>query len=128
VPDRPILGTPDNVGPAGGQQQRVAIVRAVATQPSLLLLDEITSSLDPELVGEVLDLVREIKHEGIPMVLATHEIDFARDIADQVLFLDAGTVAERGTPEVVLGDPRQPRTRQFLARLREPDRLHVRES
>ncbi|MBX6389240.1 MAG: amino acid ABC transporter ATP-binding protein, partial [Frankia sp.] len=90
---------------SGGQQQRLAIVRAVATSPALLLLDEITSALDPELVGEVLDLVTELKRDGMPMVIATHEMAFAREIADEVLFLDAGTIAERGTPAQVLDHP-----------------------
>jgi polar amino acid transport system ATP-binding protein len=102
---------------SGGQQQRLAIVRALATDPTLLLLDEITSALDPELVGEVLGLVGELKRDGVPMVIATHEMAFAREIADEVLFLDAGTVAERGTPAQVLDDPTEPRTRQFLSRL-----------
>ncbi len=105
---------------SGGQQQRLAIVRALATGPSLLLLDEITSALDPELVGEVLDLVGELKREGMPMVLATHEMAFARDIADEVLVLDGGAIIERGAPRRVLDDPREERTRRFLARLREP--------
>ncbi|OHV32465.1 MULTISPECIES: amino acid ABC transporter ATP-binding protein [Pseudofrankia] len=102
---------------SGGQQQRLAIVRALATDPTLLLLDEITSALDPELVGEVLGLVGELKRDGVPMVIATHEMAFAREIADEVLFLDAGAVAERGTPAQVLDDPTEPRTRQFLSRL-----------
>jgi polar amino acid transport system ATP-binding protein len=105
---------------SGGQQQRLAIVRALATGPSLLLLDEITSALDPELVGEVLDLVGELKRDGLPMVLATHEMAFARDIADEVLVLDGGAIIERGPPRRVLDDPREERTRRFLARLREP--------
>ncbi|CAJ61033.1 MULTISPECIES: amino acid ABC transporter ATP-binding protein [Frankia] len=105
---------------SGGQQQRLAIVRALATGPDLLLLDEITSALDPELVGEVLDLVGELKRDGLPMVLATHEMAFAREIADEVLVLDGGTVIERGAPRRVLDDPHEERTRRFLARLREP--------
>ncbi|EIV93009.1 amino acid ABC transporter ATP-binding protein [Frankia sp. QA3] len=105
---------------SGGQQQRLAIVRALATGPSLLLLDEITSALDPELVGEVLDLVGELKRDGLPMVLATHEMAFARDIADEVLVLDGGAIIERGAPRRVLDDPREERTRRFLARIREP--------
>jgi len=103
---------------SGGQQQRLAIVRALATDPALLLLDEITSALDPELVGEVLGLVGELKRDGVPMVLATHEMAFAREIADEVIFLDGGAIAERGTPARVLDDPAGPRTRQFLSRLR----------
>lgn len=101
---------------SGGQQQRAAIVRAIATNPELLLLDEITSALDPELVTEVLDLVRELKAEGTTIVMATHEMAFARDVADRVLFLDRGVVAEEGTPTQVFGTPREARTREFLAR------------
>lgn len=101
---------------SGGQQQRAAIVRAIATGPELLLLDEITSALDPELVTEVLDLVRELKAEGTTIVMTTHEMAFARDVADRVVFLDAGLVAEQGTPAEVLGAPREARTREFLSR------------
>jgi ABC-type polar amino acid transport system ATPase subunit len=101
---------------SGGQQQRAAIVRAIATNPELLLLDEITSALDPELVTEVLDLVRQLKAEGTTIVMATHEMAFARDVADRVVFLDAGVIAEQGTPVQVFGAPREPRTREFLAR------------
>ena len=101
---------------SGGQQQRVAIVRALAMQPKLMLLDEITSALDPELVTEVLDLVRELKSEGTTIVMATHEMAFARDVADRVVFLDKGVVAEAGTPAEVFGAPREDRTREFLAR------------
>lgn len=102
---------------SGGQQQRVAVVRALATQPRLLLLDEVTSALDPELVGEVLGLVRELKQEGMTMLLATHEMAFAREVADEVCFLDAGVVLERGPASQVLRAPEQARTRQFLARV-----------
>lgn len=102
---------------SGGQQQRVAIVRALATQPRLLLLDEVTSALDPELVGEVLDLVRELRGEGMTMLIATHEMAFARHVADEVVFLDGGVVVERGPAAQVLGDPQQERTRQFLHRV-----------
>jgi len=102
---------------SGGQQQRVAIVRALATQPRLLLLDEVTSALDPELVGEVLDLVRELRGEGMTMLIATHEMAFARHVADEVVFLDSGVVVERGPAAQVLGDPQQERTRQFLHRV-----------
>ncbi|WP_307873870.1 MULTISPECIES: amino acid ABC transporter ATP-binding protein [unclassified Frankia] len=102
---------------SGGQQQRLAIVRALAAGPALLLLDEITSALDPELVGEVLTLVGMLKREGLPMVVATHEMAFAHEIADEVLFLDAGSIVERGTPTQVLDNPREARTQQFLARL-----------
>jgi ABC-type polar amino acid transport system ATPase subunit len=101
---------------SGGQQQRAAIARAVATNPELLLLDEITSALDPELVTEVLDLVRELKTEGTTIVMATHEMAFARDVADRVVFLDSGVVAEQGAPAQVFGAPREERTRAFLSR------------
>ncbi|WP_433132311.1 amino acid ABC transporter ATP-binding protein [Micromonospora sp. CA-240977] len=108
---------------SGGQQQRVAIVRALANSPRLMLLDEITSALDPELVGEVLAMIRDLKADGMTMVLATHEMGFAREVADQVCFLDAGRVVESGPPEQVLGEPTQPRTRQFLHRIIEAGRL-----
>ncbi|MEU9442736.1 amino acid ABC transporter ATP-binding protein [Streptomyces sp. NPDC048304] len=108
---------------SGGQQQRVAIVRALAVRPRLLLLDEITAALDPELVGEVLEVIRGLKGEGMTMVLATHEMGFARDVADQVCFLDGGVVLERGTAEQVFGEPRQERTRRFLRRIVEAGRL-----
>lgn len=108
---------------SGGQQQRAAIVRALAVRPRLLLLDEITAALDPELVGEVLGLVREVKDEGMTMVITTHEMVFAREVADQVCFLDAGVVLERGAPEEVFGNPGQERTRRFLRRFAEAGRL-----
>jgi len=101
---------------SGGQQQRAAIVRAIATNPDVLLLDEITSALDPELVTEVLDLVRDLKADGTTIVMATHEMAFARDVADRVVFLDHGVIAEQGTPDEVFGSPREPRTREFLSR------------
>jgi polar amino acid transport system ATP-binding protein len=101
---------------SGGQQQRAAIVRAIATNPKLLLLDEITSALDPELVGEVLDLVRELKQDGTTIVMATHEMAFARDVADRVVFLDAGVIAEQGEARRLFAAPQEPRTREFLAR------------
>ncbi len=101
---------------SGGQQQRVAIVRAVAMSPEILLFDEITSALDPLLVGEVLEAVRELKEEGLTIVMATHEMSFAREAADRVCFLDAGVVLEEGTPQQVLGDPIEQRTREYLAR------------
>ena len=103
---------------SGGQQQRVAIVRALAMQPELMLFDEITSALDPLLVGEVLDAVRELKSEGLTIVMATHEMAFARDVADRVCFLDGGIVLEQGTPEEIFGEPRERRTREFLVRIR----------
>jgi polar amino acid transport system ATP-binding protein len=108
---------------SGGQQQRVAIVRALANSPRLMLLDEVTSALDPELVGEVLGMIRELKTDGMTMVLATHEMGFAREVADQVCFLDGGRVVEAGPPAQVLGEPTQPRTRQFLRRIIEAGRL-----
>jgi polar amino acid transport system ATP-binding protein len=109
------LEYPDRL--SGGQQQRVAVVRALANDPRLLLLDEVTSALDPELVGEVLALVGELKEQGMTIVMATHEMSFARQAADTVVFLDAGVVLEQGPPEQVLTDPIEPRTRQFLARI-----------
>jgi polar amino acid transport system ATP-binding protein len=102
---------------SGGQQQRVAIVRALAMQPRLLLLDEVTSALDPELVGEVLEAIRELAAEGLTMLIATHEMAFARDVAHRVCFLDGGLIVEEGTPEQIFGSPREPRTRQFLERI-----------
>ena len=109
------LEYPDRL--SGGQQQRVAVVRALANEPRLLLLDEVTSALDPELVGEVLALVGELKEQGMTIVMATHEMSFARQAADTVVFLDAGVVLEQGPPEQVLVEPSEPRTRQFLARI-----------
>ena len=108
---------------SGGQQQRVAIVRALAMRPKLLLLDEITSALDPELVGEVLTVVRELAAAGMTMLIATHEMGFARDIADRVCFLDDGVILEHGPPEQIFGDPREPRTQQFLQRIVAAGRL-----
>ena len=108
---------------SGGQQQRVAIVRALAMEPELMLLDEITSALDPELVGEVLAVVRELKAAGMTMVIATHEMGFAREIADRVCFLDAGRIIESGPPAEVFSEPREARTRQFLERVIEGRRL-----
>ena len=107
---------PDSL--SGGQQQRVAVARALATRPVLMLLDEVTSALDPELVGEVLALLRDLRDDGMTMVMATHEMSFARDVADQVVFLDGGRVCEQGSAAQVLGDPQQPRTQQFLQRIR----------
>ncbi len=108
---------------SGGQQQRVAIARAFATRPRALLLDEITSALDPELVGEVMDVVRELKAEGMTMVFATHEMGFAREVADEVCFLHEGLIVERGAPEAVLGAPQRPETQRFLSRLLDARRL-----
>ena len=102
---------------SGGQQQRVALVRALATRPRALLLDEITSALDPELVGEVLEVVRELKSEGMTMLIATHEMGFARDVADEICFLHEGRIIERGGPARVLSEPERPETQRFLRRL-----------
>jgi polar amino acid transport system ATP-binding protein len=108
---------------SGGQQQRVAIVRALAMQPELMLLDEVTSALDPELVAEVLNVIRELAEGGMTMLIATHEMSFARDIADRICFLDAGSILEEGPPEELLTDPKQPRTQQFLERIIAAGRL-----
>ena len=108
---------------SGGQQQRVAIVRALAMGPKLMLLDEITSALDPQLVSEVLNLVRELAEVGMTMILATHEMSFAREVADKVCFLDAGVILEEGPPAQIFSHPEQPRTREFLARIIEAGRL-----
>jgi polar amino acid transport system ATP-binding protein len=102
---------------SGGQQQRAALVRALCTQPTLLLLDEITAALDPELVGDVLTIVRELADQGTTMILATHEMAFARDIATTVCFLDEGRILEQGLPADIFSNPREERTRQFLARV-----------
>ncbi|MEL6205889.1 MAG: amino acid ABC transporter ATP-binding protein [Pseudomonadota bacterium] len=102
---------------SGGQQQRVAIIRALAMRPDILLFDEITSALDPELVGEVLDVLRRLRSEGMTMVLATHEMGFARELADQVCFLDAGRILEAGPPAQLFDAPKAERTRQFLSRV-----------
>jgi polar amino acid transport system ATP-binding protein len=108
---------------SGGQQQRVAIVRALAMQPELMLLDEVTSALDPELVAEVLSVIRELAEGGMTMLIATHEMSFARDIAKRVCFLDAGLILEEGTPEQIFTRPREPRTQQFLERIVAAGRL-----
>jgi polar amino acid transport system ATP-binding protein len=108
---------------SGGQQQRVAIARSLAIDPEVMLLDEITSSLDPELVGEVLDVVRDLRTSGMTMVIATHEMGFAREISDTVCFLDAGRIVESGPPEQLFGTPREERTRTFLTRVVESGRL-----
>jgi polar amino acid transport system ATP-binding protein len=108
---------------SGGQQQRVAIARALAMEPAVLLCDEITSALDPELVSEVLNIVRELASEGMTMLLATHEMGFAREVSSKVCFLDAGVVCEEGPPEQIFGDPQNERTRAFLKRIIEAGRL-----
>jgi polar amino acid transport system ATP-binding protein len=102
---------------SGGQQQRVAIVRALAMQPDIMLLDEVTSALDPELVAEVLDVIRELAASGMTMLIATHEMGFAKDIANRVCFLDGGVILEQGPPEQIFREPRQERTKQFLQRI-----------
>jgi polar amino acid transport system ATP-binding protein len=108
---------------SGGQQQRVAIVRALAMQPELMLLDEVTSALDPELVAEVLSVIRELAEGGMTMLIATHEMSFARDIANRVCFLDAGLILEEGPPDQIFTRPGEPRTRQFLERIIAAGRL-----
>jgi polar amino acid transport system ATP-binding protein len=102
---------------SGGQQQRVAIARALAMQPKLMLFDEPTSALDPELVGDVLDAMRQLAHDGMTMIVVTHEIGFAREVADSVVFMDAGVVVESGPPAQVLGAPKHERTREFLRKV-----------
>jgi polar amino acid transport system ATP-binding protein len=108
---------------SGGQQQRVAIVRALAMQPDIMLLDEVTSALDPELVAEVLNVIRELAAAGMTMVIATHEMGFARDIARRVCFLDEGVILEDGTPEQIFTDPREERTQRFLQSIIEAGRM-----
>jgi polar amino acid transport system ATP-binding protein len=108
---------------SGGQQQRVAIARALAMNPTLMLLDEITSALDPQLVSEVLSLVRELAKTGMTMIIATHEMSFAREVADKVCFLDGGVILEEGPPEQIFSAPSKERTREFLARIIEAGRL-----
>ena len=119
--DEKRLDYPDRL--SGGQQQRVAIVRALAMQPDLLLLDEVTSALDPELVAEVLNVIRELATSGMTMVIATHEMSFARDIADRVVFLDEGRILEEGPPAAIFSAPRETRTREFLDRIIQAGRL-----
>ena len=99
---------------SGGQKQRIAIVRALAMNPKVMLFDEPTSALDPEMVGEVLDLMRQLADEGMTMIIVTHEMGFAREVANRVLFMDGGKIAEQGTPEELFGNPQNPRTKQFL--------------
>ena len=108
---------------SGGQQQRVAIIRSLAVNPRLLLLDEITSALDPVLVNEVLSIVRDLKHDGMTMVLATHEMGFATQVADEVCFLESGNILERGTAQAVLQNPQNLQTQEFLKRVHQAGRL-----
>jgi polar amino acid transport system ATP-binding protein len=122
------FGLADKVGEypdrlSGGQQQRVAIVRALAMRPRLMLLDEVTSALDPELVAEVLGVIRGLAEQGMTMVIATHEMGFAKDIANRVCFLDGGVILEQGTPDQIFSEPREERTRQFLQRIIEAGRM-----
>ena len=119
--EKRLTNRPDQL--SGGQQQRVAIVRALAMEPKLLLLDEITSALDPELVSEVLNIVRDLARQGMTMLLATHEMGFAREVASKVCFLYGGVVHEEGPPEQIFGDPKDERTRAFLKRIIEAGRL-----
>lgn len=116
-----VLEYPDRL--SGGQQQRVAIVRALAMKPDVMLLDEVTSALDPELVAEVLDVIRELAEGGMTMILATHEMGFARDIAHRVAFLDEGVIVEDGPPDRIFSEPEHPRTRRFLQRIIAAGRL-----
>lgn len=116
------LGLKDHMGHypdqlSGGQQQRVAIARALAMKPDIMLFDEITSALDPELVGEVLEVLKSLKNEGMTMIMATHEMAFAREVADHVCFLDRGRILEQGTPQQIFLDPQEARTRGFLGRV-----------
>ncbi|WP_027942401.1 amino acid ABC transporter ATP-binding protein [Amycolatopsis taiwanensis] len=122
--DRVGLADKEKAYPAqlsGGQQQRVAIARALAMQPKLMLFDEPTSALDPELVGDVLGVMRQLAQDGMTMIVVTHEMQFAREVADKVLFMDGGVVVEEGTPEQVVGNPSHERTRSFLARVLNPN-------
>jgi polar amino acid transport system ATP-binding protein len=110
---------------SGGQQQRVAIVRSLATEPEVLLLDEVTAALDPELIGEVLKIIRDLKSTGMTMVIVTHEMAFARDVADRVCFLDGGRIIEQGPPRQLFSQPENPRTQKFLQRIIESGRLEA---
>ncbi len=109
---------------SGGQQQRVAIARALAMDPEMMLFDEPTSALDPELVGDVLAVMRDLASEGMTMMVVTHEMAFAREVADRVIFMDDGVIVEEGPPEEVIGNPKEERTRTFLARVRDPTHVH----
>ena len=108
---------------SGGEKQRVAVIRALATEPDLMLFDEVTSALDPELVAEVLNVIRGLKDQGMTMVIATHEMGFARDVADKVCFLDQGLILEQGPPQEIFSSPREQRTQQFLQRIIDAGRL-----
>lgn len=108
---------------SGGQQQRVAIIRALATRPDVLMLDEVTAALDPELIGGVLAVIKDLRKQGMTMIIVTHEMSFARDVADRVCFLDDGKIAEEGAPDRLFSEPENPRTRQFLQRIIEAGRL-----
>lgn len=108
---------------SGGQQQRVAIVRAMATNPDVLMLDEVTAALDPELIGDVLDIIKSLKEKGMTMLIVTHEMGFARDVADRVCFLDGGRIIEEAPPNQLFSRPEQPRTKQFLQRIIDAGRL-----
>lgn len=110
---------------SGGQQQRVAIVRSLATEPEVLLLDEVTAALDPELIGEVLKIIRDLKEHGMTMVIVTHEMGFAREVADRVCFLDSGRIIEQGEPHQLFRHPQNPRTQKFLQRIIESGRLEA---
>ena len=101
---------------SGGQKQRIAIVRSLAMHPKVMLFDEPTSALDPEMVGEVLDVMKELAHEGMTMVVVTHEMAFAKEVSDRVVFMDQGVILEQGSPKEVFGNPKEPRTREFLSR------------
>ncbi len=106
----------DSTRLSGGQKQRVAIARALCMDPEVLLFDEPTSALDPEMVGDVLDVMKDLASQGLTMVIVTHEMQFAREVSDRVIFMDKGVIAEQGTPEEIFGNPRQERTKQFLSR------------
>ena len=102
---------------SGGQKQRVAIARALSMDPEVILFDEPTSALDPEMVGEVLSVIRGLAGSGLTMIIVTHEMSFARDVSDRVIFMDGGVIVEEDSPEVIFGDPKMPRTREFLTRV-----------